>query len=75
MIQTAAIKVGGKIFTGKDHELIAVRAYDITHDHTGERGYLDSNGNFLNMEQAAHAAFNAGQIKKRKKVLLPKDLL
>lgn len=75
MIQTAAIKVGGKIFTGKDHELIAVRIYDTTHEASGEKGYLDSNGNFLNMEQAAHAAFNAGQIKKRKKILLPKDLM
>lgn len=75
MIQTAAIKVGGKIFTGKNHEVIAVRVYDITHDASGEKGYVDSNGNFLNMEQAANAAFNAGQIKKRKKILLPKDLL
>lgn len=75
MIRKAAIRQDGKVYTGKTYNHISTRIYDMTHKLTGEHGFVDSNGNFIDSQSAALIAYNAGQIKRKKKYLKEGDIL
>ena len=75
MIKEAAIKLNGKIYTGRRHS-------DILHDKSRPKGYLKygtqgfttDDGKFVTRIEAAKIAFECGQIKEQMGILFSEDL-
>lgn len=78
MIFAAAIKYRGKIYTGQRHYQIIRDIIKLGYNKVvGEQGFINTDGEFLNREDAAKEALRCGQIKKLKyhsKQLFSEDL-
>lgn len=74
MIQEAAIRKNGIIYTGKRHHLILNSAKPAGFLRDGEQGFVTETGQFVSREEAAEIAFLCGQILTRKTMLFSEDL-
>lgn len=68
MIVEAAIKQDGKVWTlpppARHHDLIKLIIEETGEMVTGEQGFVDDHGNFLNQVQAGQEAIGSGQLEK-----------
>lgn len=73
MIMLAAIKYDGKIYLGKRHNNI-IHKFAAEGVSKGEQGFLTDTCVFVDREEAAKIALEAGQIKKTKTWLYSEDI-
>ena len=77
-IVAAAIRHGGKLYTGLSHSQVMNQIYTelgrTCFIPQTEQGFITDRGEFLNRFQAGAVAFRAGQTKTRKETLLSEHL-
>lgn len=66
MLLAAACRLNGVTTIGRRHHLILTNARPKGSLKTSEQGFIDTDGNFLNREEAAIHAIACGQIKELK---------
>ena len=76
-IVCAAIRVGGRIYTGRRHGVIMRNIWkDRPEQCIGQnrQGFLDSDGNFVSRKQAGIIAYRNGQTSMLRDNLMSEDL-
>jgi len=76
-IKTAAIRINGKILTGKRHDDIIIEYIQSNYKDpltNFEYGFITDSGEFVSRERAAEIAFESGQISMKVRRLLSEDI-
>ena len=75
MIKEAAIKLNGKIYTGRRHnEILCDKSRPKGFLKYGTQGFITDAGEFVTRMQAAKIAFDCGQITEPARILFSEDL-